>query len=86
MIEEEKTRLNQLGEKILNEARLVFDGSTGYADCYLVGCWNNSKMINEADESVYIQLVGIDSQLGADATKQLTCCLTSTTRWDLIKV
>jgi len=86
MSEEEKIRLNQLGEKILIEAGLVFDESTRYADCYLSGCWKNSKMVNEADESVYRELVGIDSQLGTDASKQLTCCLISTTRWDLIKV
>ena len=61
-------------------------GNEGYADYYLAKCWNESKQINEADKSVYRQLVEIDSKLGTDASTQLNCCLTWTTRWDIIKV
>lgn len=57
----------------------------GYADYYLVKCWNDSKMINEADASVYRQLVEVDSVLGTSASLQLECCLCWTTRWDIIK-
>ena len=58
----------------------------GYADYYLVRCWNESKKVNEADTSIYRQLVEIDLQLGTDDLKQLSCCLSWTTRWDIIKV
>ena len=58
----------------------------GYADYYLVKCWNATTMINEADASVYRKLVDIDSKLGTDASKQLGCCLSWTTRWDIIEV
>ena len=58
----------------------------GYADYYLVKCWNESKKINEANASVYRQLVAIDESLGTDVSTQLSCCLTWTRRWDIIKV
>ena len=58
----------------------------GYADYYLVKCWNATTKINEADPSVYGQLVEIDRQLGTDDSTQLECCLSWTTRWDIIKV
>ena len=58
----------------------------GYADYYLVQSWNETTMTNEADASVYRQLVDIDSKLGTDASTQLACCLSWTTRWDIVKV
>ena len=58
----------------------------GYADYYLVKCWNETKMINEADASVYLQLIDIDSKLGTSMSMQLSCCLSWTTRWDIIEV
>ena len=58
----------------------------GYADYYLVKCWNESKKINEADASVYRRLLEIDSKLGTDDSLQLSACLSWTTRWDIIKV
>ena len=58
----------------------------GYADYYLVKCWNETMKINEADPSVYHQLVAIDETLGTNASTQLDCCLSWTTRWDIIKV
>ena len=58
----------------------------GYADYYLVKCWNETTKINEADPSVYRQLVEIDEMLGTNTSMQLSCCLSWTTRWDIIKV
>ena len=95
---EEKTRLNQLGGEMLRKAGLVFEewkdyywitketGDVGYADYYLVRFWNDTKKINEADASVYRKLVDIDSKLGTEYSWQLFCCLSWTTRWDIIKV
>ena len=88
---DDKTQLLQLGEKILREAGIDFKESNNnesarYAVYYLNRCWNNSKMINEADASVYQQLVDIDLKQKVDAAEQLTCCLRSTTRADLIEV
>ena len=98
MDKEEKKRLNQLGGELLRKAGLVFEegkdydwitketDDEGYADYYLVKCWNETKKINEADESVYRQLVDIDSKMGTEYSMQLFCCLGWTTRWDIIKV
>ena len=58
----------------------------GYAGYYLVKCWNKSKMINEADATVYQRLAEIDATLGIELSLQLTCCLGWTTRLDIIKV
>ena len=90
--------MNQLGGEILRKAGLVFEewkdydwitkktDDEGYADYYLVKCWNETTKINEADPSVYRQLVEIDETLGTNASTQLDCCLCWTTRWDIIKV
>ena len=94
----EVKRLNQRGGRILRNAGFVFEewqdhrwiaketNNVGYADYYLVKCWNNSKMINEADAFVYHQLVDIDSKLGTSASLQLLYCLCWTNRWEIIKV
>ena len=58
----------------------------GYAGYYLVRSWNMSKMINEADATVYQRLVEIDTTLGTELSLQLWNCLSWTTRWDIIKV
>ena len=98
MSAEERKRLNELGGKILREVGLDFEewkdydwiketaGDVGYADYYLVGSWNKSKMINEADATIYQRLVEIDTTLGIELTLQLWCCLCWTTRCDIIKV
>ena len=98
MDEEEKKRLNQLGGALLRKAGLDFEElkdyhwitketeDVGYADHYLVECWNETKKINEADPSVYRQLVDIDSKLGTEYSRQLVCCLCWTLRSDIIKV
>ena len=58
----------------------------GYAEYYLMKSENESTMINEADASIYRQLVEIDTALGTTAGTQLYGCLYRTTRWDIIKV
>ena len=58
----------------------------GYASYYLYKCWNKTEMINEAEMSVYCELVGIDTLLGTTVSVQLWSCLCNTTRWDIIKV
>ena len=58
----------------------------GYANFYLHKCHNDSKMINEADATVYQKLVDIDNTLGTKLSDQLFECLWYTTRWDIIKV
>ena len=60
-------------------------GGAGYAHHFLEMC-NWSKMIQEADASIYRLMVYIDSQLGTSASQQLSKCLINTTRWDLIEV
>ena len=88
---DEKTQLNQLGKKVLSDAGIVFEDSKDnesarYSDYYLFKCLNHSKMINEADASVYHQLIDIDLKLKVDAAELFTCCLGSTIRADLIEV
>ena len=58
----------------------------GYAGYYLRNCWNDSKLINEADAKVYKRLVDIDTNLGTEFPLQLWRSLRWTTRWDIIKV
>ena len=58
----------------------------GYADYYLVRSWNQKKLINEADATVYQRLLDIDTTLGTELFFQLLSCLGWTTRWDIIKV
>ena len=88
---------NDLGGKILREAGLDFEewkdyhwileeANVSYAEYYLRKCQNDSKMINEADATVFQKLVDIDSTLGTELSRQLYWCLYRTTRWDIIKV
>ena len=65
-----------------------YDGKffVGYASYYLDKCWNKTEMINEAEISVYCELVNIDTVLGTTLPLQLWDCLYNTTRWDIIKV
>ena len=98
MNEEEKKRLNESGGKILREAGLDFEmwkdydwikkeaGYFGYAEYYLRQCQIDPKVTNEADATVYQNLINIDTALGTDASLQLFGCLYETDRWDIIKV
>ena len=95
---EDKKRLDDLGGQILRAAELDFPDSknydwirtatddVGYADFYLSRSWNDSKMINEADATIYHQLLNLDTVLGTTASENLCCCLCWTTRWDIIQV
>ena len=98
MRNEEEKRLDKLGGKILRDVGVDFEEwkdydwiqkettDYGYAGYYLVECWNGSKMMNEADATVYQRLVDIDAALGTDASLQLYRCIYYTSRWDIIKV
>ena len=57
----------------------------GYAHYYLQQCWDESKLKNQADVTVYKQLLEIDSKLGTTQSEQLFDCVTYS-RMDLIKV
>ena len=95
--EEEKKRLNKSAGKILREAGLNLKKCRGYdwikketeyegyAEYYLVS-FNDWRNINEPDATVYQRLVDIDTRLGTELSLQLWCCLSYTTRWDIIKV
>ena len=61
-------------------------GYIGYADYYLEKCWNNTELKNEADVTVYKQLLEIDAKLGTTQNEQLFECVYSSLRIDLIKV
>ena len=97
MTKGEEKRLNHLARNILREAGLIFEEwkdydwtnkneFEGFAEYYLAKCWNSLQMMNEADISIYLQLVEIDSVLGTRASLQLGACLSWTIRWDIIKV
>ena len=61
-------------------------GFVGYANYYLQGCWDESKLKNKADVAIYKQLLEIDSKLGTTQTEQLFQCVKQSFRMDLIKV
>ena len=58
----------------------------GYADYYLVRCWDESELKNKADVTIYKQLLEIDSKLGTTQSEQLAECVHNSLRIDLIKV
>ena len=58
----------------------------GYADYYLVRCWDESELKNKADVTIYKQLLEIDSKLGTTQSEQLRCCILYSPRKDLIEV
>ena len=94
---EKKKQLNQIGGRLLREAGINFTENNdydwirkstlaGYAHIFVQNCWNDSIRRNEADESVFRELVDIDLELGTSASEQLFWCLCWTTRLDMIKV
>ena len=95
MTEEDKKRLNKHGQSILKangfdleehqDYYWIKNIAAGYAHYYLYK-FNESGMINNADLSIYDQLVNIDSKLGTNASTQLHSCLNQTTRFDIIMV
>ena len=94
---EKKKQLNQIGGRLLREAGINFTENNdydwirkstlaGYAHIFVQNCWNDSIRRNEADESVFRELVDIDLELGTSASEQLFWCLCWTTRLDIINV
>ena len=61
-------------------------GFVGYAEYYLLECWDESGLKNKADVSIYKQLLEIDSKLGTTPSEQLRWCLAYSPRKDLIEV
>ena len=61
-------------------------GYVGYANYYLQQCWDESELKNQADATIYKQLLEIDSKLGTTQSEQLFECVYNTLRMDLIKV
>ena len=61
-------------------------GYVGYADYYLQQCYEESKLINNANIKIYSQLLKIDSQLGTNSSEQLFKCLYHSVRQDLVEV
>jgi len=61
-------------------------GYVGYADYYLQGCWDESELKNQADATIYKQLLEIDSKLGTTQSEQLFQCVFHSLRMVIIKV
>ena len=61
-------------------------GFVGFAHYYLQESYDESKLENKADISIYKQLLEIESQLGITPTEQLFKCVFHSVRIDLIKV
>ena len=61
-------------------------GVVGYANYYLLGCWDESELKNKADLTIYKQLLEIDAKLGTTQSEQLLECVFYSLRIDLIKV
>ena len=61
-------------------------GFVGYASKYLQECWDESKLKNKADVTIYKQLLEIDSKLGTTQSEQLFECVFHSLRMDLIMV
>ena len=61
-------------------------GVAGFAEYYLKECWDQIQLINNADLTLYKQLLEIDAKIGVTQTKQLLACVFKTLRIDIIKV
>ena len=96
---EEKKQLNLKAGKLIDSLGIFINitenkydvlrqelGYVGYANYYLQECWNESELENKADETIYKQLLEIDSQLGTTQTEQLFELVGYSVRMDLIKV
>ena len=58
----------------------------GYAQYYLQQCWNKSELKNEADVTIYKQLLEIDAKLGTTQSEQLFKCIRYSPRKNFIEV
>ena len=61
-------------------------GFVGYADYYLYQCWDESDLKNNADVTIYKQLLEIDSKFGTTQSEQLCKCVSNSLRMDFITV
>ena len=61
-------------------------GFVGYASYYLKARWDESKLKNKADVTIYKQLLQIDAKLGTTQSEQLFECVRFSPRKDLIEV
>ena len=61
-------------------------GWVGYAHYYLGHCYDDSALLNKAENKIYKKLLEIDSKLGTTQTEQLFSCVFHSVRMDLIKV
>ena len=92
--DEERNELNLEARRLFESHGIdmyVYDalrkvGWVGYGHYYLSKCWNKSEFKNEADVTIYKQLLEIDSKLGTSQSEQLRCCLCYSARKDFIEV
>ena len=75
-----------LGIDIFDYDKLREIGCVGYAQYYLIKCWNKSELKNKADVTIYKKLLEIDSKLGTTQSEQLLKCVFNSLRMDLIQV
>ena len=61
-------------------------GYVGHADYYLHNCWGESQLEDNADVTIYKQLLEVDTRLGTTQSEQLFQFLKYSVRMDLIKV
>ena len=97
MSKEEREELNIKACKLIQSVDTSFPvgdlydflrekGVAGYANVYLLRCWNESELKNKADVKTFKQLLVIDGKLGTTQAEQLFHCVLYPDRMDLIKV
>ena len=92
--DDERKELNMKAGRLFENCGIaLFDydklrehGYFGYANYYLLKCWDVSELKNKADVAIYKQLLEIDSKLGTTQSEQLLWCLRFSPRKDLIEV
>ena len=71
-------------EDMFDELRKV--GWVGYSHYYLEKCCDESELKDNADVTIFKQLLEIDAKLGTTQSEQLFRCVFYSLRMDLIKV
>ena len=95
--DKERTLLSWKACRLINKNSMIYMGYgdwetiqeygfAGFAEYYLKECWDQSQLINNADLTLYKQLLKIDAKIGVTQTKQLFECVFWTLRIDIIKV
>ena len=75
-----------LGIDMYDYDELREDDFVGYAEYYLQESWDETELTNNADVTIYKQLLEIDAKLGTTQSEQLFWCVFHSLRMDLIKV